>query len=117
MSDTTRIDVASVQLREAYQFDGQHTRFLTAKEFRIGYEADTDKLVVQKRGSLRVHVIPWANVNGFELEGQAPPQVKPSAGNLTAEQVARARQEAANGSRPAGAGPAGGGGRRARPPQ
>lgn len=92
MTDPTRIDVARVELREAYGFDGKSERFLHATDWRIAYEPDTDKLVVQRKGSLRVHVIPWANVNGFELVSQTPPAT------VTTE-VANAGPAASGGSR------------------
>lgn len=72
MSDSNRVDVASAELHTAYTVDGRSSKFLDAKEYDLGYQAELQVLVVRRRGSPNIHSIPWANVAGMMLQRRAP---------------------------------------------
>jgi hypothetical protein len=100
MSDPARaVPVASIILRDPYQAPGFDGRYLHADRFVMAYEEDTNQMAVMPKSTRKAHVIPWANILGFELATEAPPEVKTEA----------------NGAGPAR--PTGGGTRRARPAQ
>lgn len=74
MTDANRIDVASIMLREPYSAQGFSGRYLQAENYRMAYEVDTNQMVVSPKSTGRIHVIPWSNINGFEVASPSQQQ-------------------------------------------